>query len=390
MELPLNFVLSKRVSNVSESATVSTSAKAAKMTAEGRKIINFGVGEPDFTTPAGEINYAFEKAKEGFTHYTPSKGYVELRTKIAKKINNNIHNLNSENIIVTPTKFAINLAIMAIADEGDEIIIPEPYFLSYPEICRIYGVKPVEVPSNDDFSLDLEGIENSITPRTKGIIISNPANPTGKVFSTEEIKALQKLCIDEGIYFIQDQIYEELVFEGKIQDIIEMDQEMRHTILISGFSKSYAMTGWRIGYLASSREFISAVDKLQQQTITCAPSISQMAAIYAMDDEESPKAMKEVFRKRRELVCNLISEIKGLNLIKPEGAFYVFPSYDLNISSVEFCKQILDSKGLLLTPGSAFGKQGEGHFRISYALSEDKLKEGIALLASFMDEQSRI
>ena len=146
------------------------------------------------------------------------------------------------------------------------------------------------------------------------------------------------------------------------QDIVEMDPEMKHSILISGFSKSYAMTGWRIGYLASSREFISAVDKLQQQTITCAPSISQMAAIYALDDDESPKAMKEVFRKRRELVYTMIKDIKGLNIIKPEGAFYVFPSYDLNISSVEFCKKILDSKGLLLTPGSAFGKQGEGHF----------------------------
>ncbi len=383
-------MLSKRVNNVSESATVATSAKAAKMTAEGKKIINFGVGEPDFTTPSGEINYAFEKAKEGFTHYTPSKGFADLRSKIAAKINKNVHNLGPDNVIVTPTKFAINLAIMAIADEEDEIIIPEPFFVSYPEICRIYGVKPVEVTSNDDFSLNIERIKNSITPRTRGVLISNPVNPTGKVFSPVEIRALQRLCIDENIYFIQDQIYEGLVYEGRVQDILELDPEMEHTVLISGFSKSYAMTGWRIGYLVASKDFINAADKFQQQTITCAPSISQMAALYALDDEESPSKMKEVFRKRRDIVVEEIQKIKGLKLIKPEGAFYVFPSYDLNISSVEFCKLALESKGLLLTPGSAFGKQGERHFRISYALSEDKLREGLALLSSFMEEQSKI
>lgn len=383
-------MLSKRVNNVSESATVATSAKAAKMTAEGKKIINFGVGEPDFTTPSGEINYAFEKAKEGFTHYTPSKGFTDLRSKIAAKINKNVHNLGPDNVIVTPTKFAINLAIMAIADEGDEVIIPEPFFVSYPEICRIYGVKPVEVTSNDDFSLNIERIKNSITPRTKGVLISNPVNPTGKVFSPVEIRALQRLCIDEGIYFIQDQIYEGLVYEGRVQDILELDPEMEHTVLISGFSKSYAMTGWRIGYLVASKDFINAADKFQQQTITCAPSISQMAALYALDDEESPPKMKEVFRKRRDIVVEEIQKIKGLKVIKPEGAFYVFPSYDLNISSVEFCRLALESKGLLLTPGSAFGKQGERHFRISYALSEDKLREGLALLSSFMEEQSKI
>ncbi len=386
----LNDVLSKRVNNVSESATVSTSAKASKMASEGKKVINFGVGEPDFTTPGGEIQYAFDQAKAGFTHYTPSAGYAELRTKISNKINREKHDLKGENVIVTPTKFAINLAIMAIADEGDEIIIPEPYFLSYPEICRIYGVKPVEVPSNPDFSLNIENIERNITPRTRGIIISNPCNPTGKVFSPEEIRSLQKLCIDEDIYFIQDQIYEELVYEGRVQDVLELDPEMKNTILISGFSKSYAMTGWRIGYLVSSPDFIKAVDKLQQQTITCAPSISQKAAIFALDDTKSPKEMKEVFRKRRDLVVDIIKAIDGLTLIKPEGAFYVFPSYDLNLTSSKFCQLALDSYGILLTPGSAFGKQGEGHFRISYALSEDKLREGLDLLEKFMIDQRRI
>jgi aspartate aminotransferase len=383
-------VLANRVSEVSESATVSTSSKAQELKSKGFKILNFGVGEPDFTTPIGEIEYAFQKAKEGYTHYTPSLGFEELRTKIVTKINKSKHSLTAKNIIISSTKFAINLAIMAIADPGDEIIIPEPYFVSYPEICHIYGVKPVGVKSMDDFSLDIESIKNAITPRTKGVLISNPSNPTGKVFSREEVRSLQSLCIEENIFFISDQIYEELVYEGNIQDVLDLDPEMKNTILLSGFSKSYAMTGWRIGYLVSNKELIKAVDKFQQHTVTCAPSISQMAAIYAIGDTESPKKMKEVFRGRKEKVIKLLREIDGLKVIEPQGAFYVFPSYDLNMNSIDFCQKALESKGILLTPGSAFGSQGEGHFRISYAVSDEIIEEGLSLLNKFIEEQRLI
>ncbi len=383
-------VLSRRVQSVAESATVSSSAKAAAMRENGKSVINFGVGEPDFTTPDGEINFAFEKAKSGSTHYTPSAGYKELREGIATMINKSKHQLSASNVLVTPTKFAINLSIMAIADEGDEIIIPEPYFLSYPEICKIYGVKPVKIWSEEDFSLDLEGIENAITPKTRAIIISNPSNPTGKVYSLSEMKTLQKLCMDMNIYFICDQIYEGLVYEGELLDVVDMDPEMNKTIIVSGFSKSYAMTGWRVGYLVSSKELIKAVDKLQQQTITCAPSISQIAAIFALKDKESPARMREVFRKRRDLIVSLIEEVPNLHIIPPEGAFYVFPSYDLNISSENLANSLLESNAVLVTPGVAFGGQGEKHFRLSYALSDELIIEGMKLIEKFFSDHGRI
>ncbi len=388
--MQLIIVLSRRVQSVSESATVSSSTRAAAMRESGKTIINFGVGEPDFTTPIEEIEFAFEKAKSGSTHYTPSAGYKELREGIAAKVNAGKHNLKMGNVLVTSTKFAINLSVMALADEGDEIIIPEPYFLSYPEICKIYGVKPVSVLSKDDFSLDIEGIESAITPKTRAIIISNPSNPTGKVYSINEMKALQKLCLERDIYFICDQIYEELVYEGQMFDIMDMDKDLSRTILISGFSKSYAMTGWRVGYMAASTELIAAINKLQQQTVTCAPSISQMAAIYALNDLKSPREMREVFRKRRDLVVSLMKEIPNIHLFVPQGAFYVFPAYDLNISSISLSNEMLENKGVLITPGSVFGDQGEKHFRLSYALSDESIKKGIELIGKFFSEQGKI
>lgn len=388
--MQLIIVLSRRVQSVSESATVSSSTRAAAMRESGKTIINFGVGEPDFTTPIEEIEFAFEKAKGGSTHYTPSAGYRELREGIAEKVNAGKYNLNMKNVLVTPTKFAINLSFMALADEGDEIIIPEPYFLSYPEICKIYGVKPVTVLSKEDFSLDIDGIEDAITPKTRAIIISNPSNPTGKVYSINEMKKLQRLCLDRDIYFICDQIYEELIYEGQLFDVIEIDKELSRTILISGFSKSYAMTGWRVGYVIASPELIAAMNKLQQQTVTCAPSISQMAAIYALKDVKSPREMKEVFRKRRDLVVSLMKEVSNIHVMIPQGAFYVFPAYDMNISSTSLANEILENKGVLITPGSAFGNQGEKHFRLSYALSDESIIKGIELIGKFFSEQGKI
>ena len=384
-------MLSKRVSDVSESATVAMSNIAAAMRKEGKEVINFGIGEPDFSTPGPIIDYAFQKAREGFTHYTPSRGYPELRDLIIRSVApEGTGYLTRENVLVTPTKFAINLSYLSIADAGDEIIIPEPYYLSYPEIGNLYGIKPVCVQSNDDFSLNMDNIENAITPKTRGVIISNPSNPTGKVFSRDQIKQLQKLCIDEDIYFIVDQIYEKLVYEGSIQNPLELDPEMKNTILMSGFSKSYAMTGWRVGYMISNLELISAADRFQQQTITCAPSISQMAAIKALSDLESPVMMRNIFRQRLEKIVSLAEEIEGLTLNRPEGAFYIFPGYDMNLSSVEFCQQALARKGLILTPGSVFGSQGEKHFRISYATDERTIERGMAMLKEFVEEMSKI
>ena len=376
-------MVSRRVQTVSPSQTVLLSNTVANLKAQGKKIYNFGIGEPDFTTPEPIITYSAEKAKSGMTHYTPSKGIRELRNKIAETFTKRYSKISAENILVTPTKFAINLTVMVLCDQGDEIIIPEPYYLSYPDICRIYGVKPVFVKSNEDYSLKMDLIEEQINPRTRAILISNPCNPTGKVFSPSEIRSLNELCRKHGITFVCDIIYEDMVYKGEFLSPTKLDPELKNTVILSGFSKSFAMTGWRIGYMIASKEIIDAADTFQQQTITCAPSIAQEAAIYALEHEELSTPMIDEFRKRREIVIAEIKKIPQISLVEPEGAFYIFPRYNINVKSSELCVDILNHTGVSIIPGSVFGEQGEYHFRLSYAAGEQELREGIGKLAEY-------
>jgi aspartate aminotransferase len=379
-------MVSRRVSRVLKSETVSLSNKVQEMKSRGLKIYNFGIGEPDFTTPDNIIDYAHEKAKEGFTHYTPSLGFSELRNKIAAEYSRRYTATSAKNVLVTPTKFSINLSIMAICDDDDEILIPEPYYLSYPDICRLNGVKPVSFPSREDFSIDFEYLEGLINPRTRAILISNPSNPTGKVLSESDIKHILSLCKKYNIYFICDQIYEDLIYHGKLFSPLNLDPALKNTIILSGFSKSFAMTGWRIGFMIASDDIIEAADTFQQQTITCAPSISQQAAIFALDHYEESTRMRNEFEKRREIAIREMKKIPNISLKEPEGAFYLFPKYDLPLKSRELCMQLLEKKGVSTIPGSVFGDQGEMHFRLSYAASEDDIINGIAKIGEFFRE----
>ncbi|MHB8361619.1 MAG: pyridoxal phosphate-dependent aminotransferase [Thermoplasmataceae archaeon] len=378
-------MVSLRVSKVSKSETVSLSNHIQELKKQGIKVFNFGIGEPDFTTPLSIIEYAFQKAREGATHYTPSKGIPELRKKIAEYFSKRYSNIMNENVLVTSTKFSINLSIMSICDPGDEILIPEPYYLSYPEICRIFDVKPITFRSNDDYSINFDLMEKLIGPKTRAILIANPSNPTGKVLSKSDIEKIIKICREKNMYFICDQIYEDLVYEGELTSPVLFDPYLKNTIILSGFSKSFAMTGWRIGYMIASKEIIDASDIFQQQTVTCAPSVSQEAALYALDHHEESEKMREEFKTRREIAIRELSKIKGLSIIKPDGAFYLFPSYDLKINSKELCLKILEEKKVSLIPGSVFGEQGEYHFRLSYASSELELIEGISKLAEYFN-----
>lgn len=379
-------MVSHRVSRVSKSETVSLSNKVQELKSKGMKIYNFGIGEPDFTTPEIIIDYAFVKAKAGFTHYTPSLGITELRNKIAVEYSKRCAKISSNNVLVTPTKFSINLAVMAICDDGDEILIPEPYYLSYPDICKLNGVKPVSFPSKEDYSIDFNNLENLINPKTKAILISNPSNPTGKVLSESDIRKILSICVKHGIYFICDQIYEDLIYEGKLFSPMMVDSSLKNTIILSGFSKSFAMTGWRIGFMIASDDVIEAADTFQQQTITCAPSISQEAAIFALDHYEESLKMKKEFERRRGIAIRELKKIPKISLIEPEGAFYLFPKFDLPMNSKELCMELLEKKGVSTIPGSVFGEQGEMHFRLSYAASEEDIINGIAKIGEYFSE----
>ena len=379
------WMLASRLEAIGESRSVSASNRAAELKRSGKKIFNFGIGEPDFTTPRDIIDAAFKAANEGKTHYTPSLGIPELREAIASKEKSfNGIQASAANVLVTPTKFAINLAVMCLINPGDEVIIPEPYYLSYPDIVRLYGGKVITVPTTDDYEFDFDQMEKLISPRTRMVILSNPTNPTGKVYTEKALRDLSDFVLKHGLYLISDEIYEDLIYEGKMFSPASIPEMFPRTITLSGFSKSYAMTGWRIGYMVAPDEIIKASNKIQQQTMTCASSISQYGALAALSDRDSPAKFREIFRSRRDNVYKLISETEGISMRKPEGAFYAFVKYENRIPSEDFCEKALEKSGIVITPGSAFGNQGEYHFRLSFATDNDTIRDGIAELGRFV------
>ena len=378
-------MLASRLEAIGESRSVSASNRAAELKRSGKKIFNFGIGEPDFTTPRDIIDAAFKAANEGKTHYTPSLGIPELREAIASKEKSfNGIQASPGNVLVTPTKFAINLAVMCLINPGDEVIIPEPYYLSYPDIVRLYGGKVITVPTTDDYEFDFDQMEKLVSPRTRMVILSNPTNPTGKVYAEKALRDLSDFVLKHGLYLVSDEIYEDLIYEGRMFSPASIPEMFPKTITLSGFSKSYVMTGWRIGYMVAPDEIIKASNKIQQQTMTCASSISQYGALAALSDRESPAKFREIFRSRRDNVYKLISETEGISMRKPEGAFYAFVKYENRIPSEDFCEKALEKSGIVITPGSAFGNQGEYHFRLSFATDNDTIRDGIAELGRFV------
>ncbi len=378
-------MVSSRVNKINESATVSMSNKAAELKAQGKTIYNFGIGEPDFTTPRKIIDYAYAEALEGKTHYTPSAGIIELRKKIAEKMKkkNNI-DAEAKNILVTPTKFSLNLALYSIIDEGDEVLMPSPYYVSYPDIITLNGGKVVTFETDNNYEFDFDSMKKYVSPKTKVFMLNNPVNPTGKVYSEKSLRKLSDFIIENNLYLISDEIYEDLIYKGKMFSPGSIEEMKERTVTVSGFSKSYAMTGWRIGYMVAPEEIIKASNKIQQQTLTCAPSISQYGALYALDDEKSVIEMKNEFNKRRELAVSMLKEINNLSLYEPEGAFYVFPEYDLNKKSNELAMDLLEKENVIVTPGSPFG--AEKHFRLSYAASEETIKDGISKIGNYFNK----
>ena len=378
-------MVSSRLSNISQSATISMNLKAEELRKTGKKVYNFSLGEPDFNTPDNIIDFAFKAARNGKTHYTPSKGVLELREKIARKFKE-MNNISADpaNIIVTPTKFSVSLAMMSLLEEGDNVLLPMPYYVSYPDIVKLYGGVPRGVKTNADYSFDYEALEKAVDGKTKALIFSNPCNPTGKVYGENEIRKLCDFVIEHGLYLISDEIYEDLSFEKRPFSPASIPEMADKTITLSGFSKSYAMTGWRIGYMLANPEIIRASDIIQQQTMTCATSVSQYAAIAALDDRETPRRFRDAFMKRRDLIMKSLSGIDGLSFVKPEGAFYLFPEYDLEMTSNDMSMKLLEDVQVIVTPGSAFGEQGEKHFRISYATSDENIIEGSRKIGEFM------
>lgn len=361
--------------------------KARELKAKGVDVISLSLGEPDFNTPEPIKSAAKKAIDDNFSHYTHVSGYLELREAIARKFkrDNNLDYTPEQIVVSTGAKQSIANAMLCIVNPGDEVLVPAPYWVTYVEIIKIAGGKPVIIQTTieTDFKISAKQVKNAITSKTKAIIFSSPCNPTGSVYSREELASLAEIFkLHEKIYIISDEIYEHINYTGKHVSIAEFPEIKERTIIINGASKSYAMTGWRVGYIGASKEVAAACDKIQGQFTSATSSISQKAMHAAAELNMSVVyAMRDEFRKRRDLVYSLLKEIPGIKTNLPDGAFYFFPDVSSYIgkngikNSTDLCTYLLDKAHVALVPGEAFGN--DNHIRISYAASQENLIEAM-------------
>lgn len=381
------------ISKVARNLHPSGIRKFFDIVAEMPEAISLGVGEPDFDTPWHIREAGIYSLEKGRTFYTSNSGLMELREEIVKYYKRK-HDLDyvakSEVLITVGGSEAIDMGLRAMVDPGDEVIIPEPCYVSYVPCARLAGGVPVTIPlqEKNEFRLTPEELLNAITEKTKVLILAFPNNPTGAVMEKEDLIQIAKICIEKDILVISDEIYGELTYTGNPHvTIAELPGMQERTVVINGFSKAYAMTGWRLGYAIGPEEIIQQMTKLHQYAIMCAPTTSQYAAVEALRNGDADVAkMRESYNQRRRYLVKTLRDM-GLPCFEPFGAFYVFPSIQhLGMSSDEFATRLLESKKLAVVPGTAFGDCGEGFLRISYAYSMSELKEALGRIQEFLLE----
>jgi aminotransferase len=360
-----------------------------------KDVISLGVGEPDFVTPWNIRETGIYALENGYTSYTSNKGLVELRQDISKHLKQKYglrYDYENEILVTVGVSEALDLALRATVDPGDEVLVPEPYYVSYGPNVILCGGKPVFIKTSPDrgFKITAKDIERHCTKKTRAIILNYPNNPTGVSYSKSELKSLAKVIIKHDLIVMSDEIYCDLTYDYAHTSIATLPGMRERTIYLNGFSKAYAMTGWRIGYVSAPENIIYAMTKIHQYTIMCVPIISQMAAREALKNgDRSVREMKREYKRRREYVVSALNEI-GLTCHKPEGAFYAFPSIkNTGLSSMEFSKRLLSQEKVAVVPGTAFGPIGEGYIRISYASSLDNIKEAISRMKRFLERNKK-
>lgn len=390
--------VSKRALSISPSPTLALDARIKKLRSEGIAVISFGVGEPDFDTPLNIKNAGKKAIDEGFTKYTPSQGTESLRQTICNFYNRKWGTqLKPTNIVVSNgAKHSLFNIAMALLEDGDEVIIPSPYWVSYPEQIILMGAKPIFIKTDlsMDFKINADLLREHITDKTKALILNSPSNPTGMVYDKKELQEILNVVVEKGLYLIADEIYDALVYDGvEYTSVLSFVRDnpdlMKNVIVVNGVSKTYAMTGWRIGYTISNETIAKLIGDMQSQSTSNPCSISQKAAEEALSgSQEAVKIMLEAFQKRRNLISELLSEIEGVRLKKPDGSFYIFPDFSNFVgkafngikiqNTIKLCEYLLEEAKIGIVPGEAFG--APGYVRFSFATSEENIVEGIKRL----------
>ena len=386
----MQYRISKRAAALTPSLTLAIDAKAKQMKAEGLDVVGFGAGEPDFDTPQHIKDAAAAALAAGITKYTPSSGIVELRQAIADKFkrDNGLTYKASQIIVSCGGKHSCFNTVLATCQEGDEVIIPAPYWLSYPEMVKLAGATPVILPTSDasDFKVTPDQLRAAVTPRTRLFILNSPSNPTGSIYAPAELKELGDICIEHGVLIMSDEIYEKLVYDGAEHVSIASfsPEHYAHTIITHGFAKAYAMTGWRLGFMAAPEPIAKAVDAIQSHSTSNATSFAQKGAVVALTgSQDHLRLWLAEYTKRRAFAYQRLNSMSGVSCVNAKGAFYLFPNIaQTGLKSTEFCARLLDEEKVAAVPGIAFG--ADDYIRISYATSLTNIEKGLDRMEQFV------
>ena len=386
----MKYKISRRAASLSPSLTLIIDSKAKQMKAEGQDVVGFGAGEPDFDTPQHIKDAAIQALNEGFTKYTPASGIPELRQAIADKFQreNGLTYKPSQIIVSCGGKHSCYNVIMAVCEEGDEVIIPAPYWLSYPEMVKLAGATSVILPTSDqtEFKVTPEQLRAAITPRTRLFVLNSPSNPTGSVYTPEEINALGDICVEKDVLIMSDEIYEHLLYDGATHRSVASFSQAHydHTIIVHGFAKAWSMTGWRLGFLAAPEPIAKAIDAIQSHSTSNPTSFAQKGAVAALTgSQEHLKSWLAEYTRRRTYAWKKLNSIPGISCVNSKGAFYLFPNISkLGLNSTDFCARLLEQEKVAAVPGLAFG--ADDYLRISYATSMANIEKGLDRLEKFV------
>ena len=385
----MNYKISRRAATLSPSLTLAIDSKAKQMKADGQDVVGFGAGEPDFDTPQHIKDAAIKALNDGFTKYTPASGIPELRQAIADKFKreNGLNYKPSQVIVSCGGKHSCYNVILATCEEGDEVIIPAPYWLSYPEMVKLASAKPVILETTDktEFKVTPEQLRAAITPRTRLFILNSPSNPTGSVYTPEEIKVLGDICVEKGVLIMSDEIYEHLLYDGATHKSVASFSQAHyeHTIVVHGFAKAWSMTGWRLGFLAAPEPIAKAIDAIQSHSTSNPTSFAQKGGVAALTGpQEHLKIWLTEFNKRRTFAWKKLNSIPGISCVNAKGAFYLFPNIaKTGLKSSDFCARLLETEKVAAVPGIAFG--ADDFIRLSYATSMANIEKGLERLDRF-------